>query len=357
VGVKNQRFYALDLLRTCAILVVTFYHVWESAFGESKMLFSARESVFGFLTPFFLNYWGYSGLILALISFFLIGYSKTKFNWPRYILVGTGLVGMMIHDQADTDIATWGWNLYAYLFVSLLVVQTFPHNRKFLSIASIISVVSLSVPIAWYQSLKAGSIPFLDQMLIGDLNVNSTIGWGLLPWVSIPVLGFSIGKLIRQAPNQSWIFRGFKNELWILFGAAALMIALFPMNPNISITPSGFYYYVFSGDLWFFWSRFLVIFIWIRLACLNQVNDCLGQFKTVKFISDLAWNRFFGLCYFVEFAFLPWASDWSLYFKDQPRLMDLYWLGLLLATEIVARLLVKNFKEFKLLSNKLVSRI
>lgn len=354
---KNQRFYALDLLRTCAVLVVTFYHVWETSFGESKMLFTSTESVFGLLTPFFLNYWGYSGLILALVSFFLIGYSKTKLNWARYLLVGTGLIGMMVHDQADASITTWSWNLYAYLFVSLLVVQVFPQNRKFLSAVSILAAVLLCVPIEWYQSLKTGISPFVDQMLIGDLDPNTTIGWGLLPWISIPVLGFSIGKILKLAPENSWIYQGFKSEIWFLLGIALTAICFFPINPNISITPTGFYYYVFSGDLWFFWSRFVVIAIWIRLACLAQVNEYLAKFKTVRFISDLAWNRFFGFCYFVEFAFLPWASEWSLYFKAQPRLMDLYWLGLLLATEITTRLLVKNLKEFRLFSNKLVSRI
>ncbi|QDK43740.1 hypothetical protein DOM22_00420 [Bdellovibrio sp. ZAP7] len=353
---KSQRFYALDLLRTCAILVVTFYHVWETSFGESKMLFTASESVFGLLTPFFLNYWGYSGLILALVSFFLIGYSRTQFNWKRYLLVGTGLIGMMVHDQENADITTWSWNLYAYLFVSLLVVQVFPQNRKFLSAASIIAIASLCIPIDWYQILKPNLSPFLSQMLVGDLDVNATIGWGLLPWLAIPVLGCSMGKIIRLEPEQSWVYQGLKNEAWYLLGIAFALICVFPTNPNISITPTGFYYYVFSGDLWFFWSRFIVLFIWIRLACLNQVNEFLGNFKAVKFISDLAWNRFFGLCYFVEFAFLPWASDWSLHFKEHPRLIDLYWLGLLLATEIVTRLLVKNFKEFRLLSNKLVSR-
>ncbi|QLY25561.1 hypothetical protein [Bdellovibrio sp. KM01] len=353
---KNQRFYALDLLRTCAILVVTFYHVWETSFGESKMLFKASESVFGLLTPFFLNYWGYSGLILALVSFFLIGYSTTQINWKRYLLVGTGLIGMMVHDQANTDITTWSWNLYAYLFVSLLVVQFFPQNKKFLSAASILAIASLCIPIDWYQTLKPNLSPFLSQMLVGDLDVNATIGWGLLPWLAIPFLGFSIGRIIRLEPQQSWVYCGFKNEAWYLLGLATAIVCIFPMNPNISITPTGFYYYVFSADLWFFWSRFIVLFIWIRLACLNQVNELLGKFKAVRFISDLAWNRFFGLCYFVEFAFLPWASDWSLHFRDHSRLIDIYWLGLLLATEIVTRLLVKNFKEFRLFSNKLVSR-
>ncbi len=353
---RNQRLYALDLFRTCAILVVTFYHVWESSFGEAKMLFSARDSVFGLLTPFFLNYWGYSGLILALISFFLIGLSKTQFNLPRYLLVGTGLIGMMVHDQASLNIATWSWNLYGYLLVSLVVVQLFPQNRKFLWAACAFSVGSLLVPIQWYQNLKTHLSPFVDQMLIGDLDVNSTIGWGLLPWISIPVLGYCTGRIIRQQPQQAWIYNGLKNEWAILLSFAAVLVVLFPMDPNISITPAGFYYYVFSGDLWFFWSRFAVICIWIRLSCLNDVNEYLGKFKAVRFISDLAWNKYFGLCYFVEFAFLPWASDWSLHFKDQPRLMDLYWVGLLVTTEIVARLLVKNFKEFRLFTNKLASR-
>ncbi|WP_413292040.1 hypothetical protein ACLSU7_11525 [Bdellovibrio sp. HCB185ZH] len=263
---------------------------------------------------------------------------------------------MMIHDQADADVAIWSWNLYAYLFVSLLVVQAFPQNRKFLFVASNLALASLCVPIDWYQGLKTNFNPFIDQMLVGDLNVNSTIGWGLLPWLSIPVFGFSMGRIIRMEPTQAWIYRGFKNEPSVLLSVALILIYLFPMNPDISITPTGFYYYVFSGDLWFFWSRFAVVLIWIRLACLNQVNDYLGQFRAVRFLSNLAWNRFFGLCYFVEFAFLPWASDWSLHFKDNPRLMDLYWIGLLLATEFVARLLVKNLKDFRLFSNKLVSR-
>lgn len=354
---KTSRLYALDLLRSCAILVVTFYHVWESAFGEAKMLFLAKEAIFGILTPFFLDYWGYSGLILALISFFLIGLSNRKLNWQRYLLVSFGLIGMMAHDQANiSDLNSWTWNLYAYLLVSLLVVQLIPNHRKTLLVLSGFSLLSLLVPIELYQNLKSGLHPYLQQMLIGDLDVNTTIGWGLLPWLSIPILGFSCGRLVKMQPKDSWLYQGFKNELWFLLLTSLILIVSFPMNPDINISQTGFYYYVFSGGLWFFWSRFLVIFIWFRIACLEPVNTYLGQFSWMRFISDLAWNKYFGLCYFVQFAFLPWASQWSNYFKESPRLIDLYWVGLLITTELTARLLVFSFKNIKLSANKFASR-
>ncbi|WP_413559281.1 hypothetical protein [Bdellovibrio sp. HCB209] len=354
---KAQRYYALDLLRSCAILVVTFYHVWESSFGDDKMLFSAGESVFGLLTPFFLNYWGYSGIILAIVSFFLIGHSHKNLNWQRYLLVTVGLLGMAAHDQTDiSDVHTWSWNLYAYLLISLLAVQFIPKNRKVLIGLSVLSIFILLIPIEMYQSLKEGLNPFAQQMLIGDLDVNTTIGWGLLPWLAIPLLGFCTGRIIRDTLKESWVFHGFKNEHWILLGAAALLVAIFPMNPDINISRTGFYYYVFSGSLWFFWSRFLVIAIWIRLSCLTVVNEYLGQFSWMRFISDLAWNKYFGLCYFVQFAFIPWASEWSNHFRDQPRLIDLYWVGLLLTTELCARLIVFSFKNIKLSANKFAGR-
>ena len=347
---KIQRFYALDLLRTCAIIVVSFYHMWESSFGETKMLFSATESVFGLLTPFFLNYWGYSGLILALISFFLIGYSTKSFNWRRYLLVSVGLIGMMIHDQSSLNVETSSWNLYAYLLFSLLFVQILPNSRKFLFFASAVSLLSLLIPIELYQGLKTNLSPLFDQMLVGDLDVNTTIGWGLFPWLSIPTLGFCGGRILRQSARDSWVYKGFKLELQILLLIALGLVLAFPFNPDISISTTGFYYYVFSGSLWFFWSRFLVLFIWIRLACMDRVNDFLGEYNWMRAISSLAWNKYFGVCYFIQLLVVPLVTEWSGAFRTQPLLMDLTWVGVLVGTELIVRSLVV---QAKLASNKL----
>jgi hypothetical protein len=351
---KHQRFYALDLLRTCAIIVVSFYHMWESSFGESKMIFTATESVFGLLTPFFLDYWGYSGLILALVSFFLIGYSTKKFNWRRYLLVSIGLIGMMVHDQASLSIQSWNWNLYAYLLFSLLFVQIIPNSRKVLFLTAGISALSLLVPIDYYQTLKPHLSSLFDQMLVGDLDVNTTIGWGLLPWLSIPTLGYSLGRLLRQTSRESWVYQGFKFEPQVLLAIAVGLVLVFPFNPNISISNSGFYYYVFSGSLWFFWSRFLVLFIWMRLACMDRVNLFLGKFNWMRRISNLAWNKYFGLCYFIQLIIVPIVTEWSGAFKNQPLLMDLTWIGVLVGTELIARSLVA---QGKLASNKLARGI
>ncbi|WP_413585925.1 hypothetical protein [Bdellovibrio sp. HCB274] len=353
----KRRFYALDLLRTCAILVITFYHVWEASIGESQMFFTKSQSVYAYLTQFFVDYWSYSGLILALISFFLIGFSKKELNPFRYLLVTVGLFGMMVHDQASLDSQSWSWNLYGYLLVSLIVVQLLPKNRTVLIAISVLSMVGLLVPIEVYQSLKAGISPLLDQMLIGDLNQNTTIGWGLLPWLSIPLLGFCVGRLIRDLPADSKFFRGYKFEPQLLLLTALILIVLLPIRSGVSVSPTGFYYYVFSGSPWFFWSRFAVIFIWIRLACLDSVNLFLGNFKVMQWISGLAWNKYFGLCYFLQLIILSWAADLGAVFRQSPYLMDMYWIGLLLATEVLARLLLRRFSTMKLSAYKLVDRV
>lgn len=348
-----RRFYALDIFRSCCILVVTFYHVWETSFGQAKMIFGPTQSFFGLLTNFFLDYWGYSGIILAFISFFLIGYSRKRLNWQRYLLITVGFIGMLAHDQFDfSDPSSWEWNLYGYLFLSILVVQLIPSHKFVLGLLSTISLGMLAVPVDYWQSLKTHFSELGGQILIGDLNVDKTIGWGLLPWLSIPVLGFSIGRLLRQISPTSKAFQGFKLELPVLLILAALLIAVFPFNDSISITNTGFYYYVFSGTPWFFWSRFLVILIWLRLSWLDSVNDFLGRFVFVRWLSNLGWNRHFGLCYFIEFAFLPLALQWNDKFVDSPRLMDLFWIFILVATELSTRVIVSLFKNIQIATAK-----
>lgn len=348
-----RRFYALDIFRSCCILVVTFYHVWETSFGQAKMIFGPTQSFFGLLTNFFLDYWGYSGIILAFVSFFLIGYSHKRLNWQRYLLITVGFIGMLAHDQFDfSDPSSWEWNLYGYLFLSILVVQLIPSHKLVLGLLSVISLGMLAVPVDYWQSLKIHFSELGGQILIGDLDVDKTIGWGLLPWLSIPVLGFSIGRLLRQIPPTSKAFQGFKLELPALLTLAVLLIAVFPFNDSISITNTGFYYYVFSGTPWFFWSRFLVTLIWLRLSWLDSVNDFLGRFVFVRWLSSLSWNRHFGLCYFIEFAFLPLALQWNDKFVDSPRLMDLFWIFILVATELSTRVIVSLFKNIQIATAK-----
>jgi hypothetical protein len=350
---NQRRFYALDIFRSYCILVVTFYHVWETSFGKEKMLFSPAQSFFGLLTNFFLDYWGYSGIILAFISFFLIGYSHKRLNWQRFLLVTVGLIGMLVHNHFDfSDPSSWEWNLYGYLFVSIVAVQWIPSNKIVLSILSLISLALLAVPVDFWQTLKNNFSELGGQIVIGDLAVDKTVGWGLLPWLAIPVLGFSIGRWVRQADLASWAHKGFKGELPVLLVLAAVLVALFPFNNNISITNTGFYYYVFSGAPWFFWSRFLVILIWLRLSWLNSVNDFLGRFVFVRWLSGLSWNRHFGLCYFIEFAFMPLALQWTDQFIESPRLMDLFWIFILVATELSTRVITNLFRDIQIATSK-----
>ncbi|WP_413289558.1 hypothetical protein [Bdellovibrio sp. HCB337] len=344
-----RRFYALDILRSCAILVVTFYHVWESQFGQAKMLFTPDQSFFGLLTNFFLDYWGYSGLILAFISFFLIGFSQTKWNWQRYLLVAVGFIGMLVNIGFDpADSSTWSWNIYAYLFVSLCIVQFIPSNKIVLGALSILSLLSLAVPIHEYQSLRPFFGETLSQIFIGDLDPNETIGWGLIPWLSIPILGFCAGRWLRQLPQDSSVYQGRNWELPALLSVAALLVVAFPFNDGISITATGFYYYVFSGTPWFFWSRFVVILIWLRISWLDSVNAFLGRFQFVRWLSNLSWNRHFGLAYFLEFAFTPLGLQYTDTFVEHPRTLDLFWIFILVATEFSTRYIVKTFKRISL---------
>jgi len=348
-----RRFYALDIFRSCCILVVTFYHVWETSFGQTKMLFGPSQSFFGLLTTFFLDYWGYSGIILAFLSFFLIGYSRKRLNWQRFLLITVGFIGMLAHSQVDvSDSSTWEWNLYGYLLLSIVVVQFIPTNKFILSLLSITSLALLAVPVEYWQTLKGNFTELIAQILIGDLDVNETIGWGVLPWLSVPVLGFSIGRLLRQLPQSSSAFKGLKFELhfWLLL--ASVLIFVFPFNNEISITSTGFYFYVFSGTPWFFWSRFLVILIWLRLSWLDSVNEFLGRFVFVRWLSGLSWNRHFGLCYFIEFAFLPLAIKWQDNFIESPRLMDLFWIFVLVATELSTRAIVSFFRNIQIATTK-----
>jgi hypothetical protein len=344
-----RRFYALDILRSSCILVVTFYHVWETGFGQAKMLFTPNQSFFGLLTNFFLDYWGYSGIILAFISFFLIGHSQRRLNWQRYLIITVGFVGMLVHNQFDSsDPSTWEWNLYGYLFLSIIVTQLIPSNKWVLGLLAAISLALLAVPIDAYQALRAHFSELGGQIIIGDLDPTKTIGWGLLPWLSIPVLGFCLGRLLRRLPPKAKTFKGFRFEWQILLLAAITLVGLFPFTETISITSTGFYYYVFSGSPWFFWSRFLVILIWLRLSCLETVNEFLGKFVFVRWLSNLSWNRHFGLCYFIEFAFLPLATQWNNSFVEHPRTMDLFWIFVLVATELSTRVIVNVFRNIKI---------
>lgn len=350
---KSRRFYALDIFRSCCILVVTFYHVWEVSFGEYNMRFTPLQSFFGLLTNFFLDYWGYSGIILAFISFFLIGFSNKRLNWQRYVLIALGFAGMLHHDGFNfADPSSWEWNLYGYLFLSIIVTQLIPSNKYVLSLLALISLGMLAVPIESWQPFKNYLSELGGQIVIGDLDLEKTVGWGLLPWLGIPVLGYSIGRLLRQVSVRSWAFQGFKYEAFAWLAVAAVLIALFPFNEHISITNTGFYYYVFSAAPWFFWSRFLVILIWLRLSWLDSVNEYLGKFVFVRWLSGLAWNRHFGLCYFVEFGFLPFALNWRGTFETSPRTMDLFWIFILVATELCVRVMVSVFRNIQIATSK-----
>ncbi len=332
---EKKRYVGLDILRVVLILPTIMLHVWNIIFGETHVTFSSEQSLYPFYENVIARLFGYSGIFIFALSFFLYGikqHSLFKLKPIREYFKLALLIGAMVSTQfsdsmnpSDPDFFMWdifSFVLVAYLIISFLALIK---SERVLQIILAVGISLFFVPVTFYSKNLSGIFhqQFETALFAVKTSVDSN-GWFLLPWIGLPLIFYPLGRLfVVQKSFRKWYW------LLLLVGVLLAIVASETFPPALG---SLFYEYVFWQSPAYIIARLLIFSGLVLWLC--QTTWARGW----NFFSYLQWNKNFWFCYILHFGFIDFLSDHQSFFAQNLFYLDWLWLGLFLGVELMAQM-------------------
>lgn len=306
----QKRLELIDLFKIFIAFNLTAFHLANALLKGSGEI---PENYYLSFLKDWLIVTNYAGLYVVGIAFFLYGFFNKGFNVKTILVLTLGLVGMQMSESVismEQFELHFRWGLFAYLFVSYLVVVAirFLDQLQFqkMNIGYFVSILIISLafqPLYFYSSifnhLNEG---LLKDALVGNFKDSYSEDWFLIPWIFYPVLFYRIGMIFNKFQNYldnikriDILFVGlFLLSLWIEINSAR----------KYTISESRFYFNVFVRDpaelLW------LVMFplVIMRLSLLKRIANFKWLYKLNRLQLFIGWTQHFWLAYFSQLVFV-----------------------------------------------------
>ena len=288
--------YGLDIIRLIATINIVNYHVYEALFYEDISPFKA-----GFVSITNRTFSTSIFIILTLLSF-LYGFKSTSENrWKKLaVLLPIGCFVLLITqgDEPFTDLYT-DWDIFGFLIISILSLYALK-KLKLIMPAAFIGFILLCIPI-WEWFPNEGS--YLKNIFIGNcIEGKPGNAFPLFPWIGLIWFGYGLGVWTKNK-GLDYLSKWKNKEIiiWLL-----LFVIAYPQWGAYYHTPigPGFFCFMLRQSPLIFWSHFIVILFFIRLALIETINIYLSNCKAYNWLRSLAWTRFFGVCYITHFIFI-----------------------------------------------------
>jgi len=282
----------------------------------------------------------FSGLSILGLSVFLFG-----FHWPEKprlsFLAGLIVVGMLLllvgqGDHLFVDL-TWEWDIYEFLFVSLLLLYFLSSKIKLTYVLGALGLIMTLIPI-WQWSDQWVMPTVVRDIFFGTCDGSGRGGWALFPNLGFVTFHFAVGRFFRNESTQ-FNLSEIKFKEWIVW-IVLLLLSLPQLDAyfDTDIGP-GFYCYIFRKPPLIFWSHYLWILFLIRLSVTTKVNELLGSFAIARWLSNLEWSRSFGLCYFLQLLIVLLVANGSDSIAQNHWQFDAFYLLVMPIVELLMRLI------------------
>lgn len=331
----SRRYFGFDLIRIISMFAIVVFHVTEAVFWtDSNPLMNQLH--FYRISEAFSQHITFSGFTVIALSFFLIGQGRLRNFVPLLVFLILGII-VLASFQEDPPFTGfyWEWDIYAFLFVSLLCLQILVFAPRLHALVAVLAFMATWVP-AW--KILPNKADVLSQALIGICPPQGVGAWPLLPWLAWPVLFFCLGSCYRQYDsfrNHLQTLRLKESAVWIVLLGAS--IPGFGGFYGVSLGP-GFYCHTLRLEPILFWSTMIWLLFLMRLSLVVSWNEWAGRYHFVQFISNLRWNRRFGVTYLVHLPLLGLGMVMRDWFYAHPQFFEIYFASVLVLPEILVRL-------------------
>lgn len=351
---EPRRYITFDILRIFQLMPIAMLHAWEFMVGQDFVDESQLTTNYDTYRIYIGKYFNYSALYIVGISFFIWGLRDFKLKpWKVAILV-FGIVGLQLQDPEKWfETAGWGWDLYSFLLIAVLLCRLIPAKKWVHWTIFAIGTIMLSVSInEWVPIASLTSRPW-STGLFARLDGNDVNGWFLIPWIFLPLMIFSMAKLVAESdfirkPNVT------KASFIVLSLLVASTICGFAkpdaVPPMLGVH---FYQFLFMQSPRHFWQHY-TLFLAVGLGLWTFELKSPQNFAPFIWLGRLQWNKNFFFCYFLHFAWFNQLSQHRDLILSHPYWLDYLWLFVIVLTEITAQIFFRAlrfypwvFKKFK----------
>lgn len=352
-GAESKRYVGLDILRIILVLPTIILHIWNIIYGDSHVTFKAGESLYTFYETYIARIFGYSGVFLFCLSFFLYGIreytlfkKKRWYEYAKILLLFVALSDAQIDFELPYDNPDFfTWDIFSYVLLSYLIISglSFIKNKYMLYVFTFGFSLFL-IPYDYYSiAFSKYFVPPFDGILFSQAMGNSYNGWFLFPWISLPITFYSLGRLVKLPLNYNY------KHLIAIFGLA---IALLILAPDVAPAGGGlFYQFIFWQSPIYILSRLLVLIGLILWLCKLKFHWIWNVF------SLLQWNKNFWFCYILHIGMISSLALHKDYFTENKIVLDWLWVAVFLWIEILVQLLFLSIKVYIWIFKKIYSKI
>lgn len=333
---SQRRTLGFDLIRIVSMVAIITFHVNEAIFWQDFNPILDSLYVYRVFHDFS-HHISFSGFTIIALSFFLMGKGSRK-NFVAlmgFIFVGILVVAAFQEDPPFTGFY-WEWDIYSFLLVSVAVVQILVFlPRAWYRWFTVLAFLATWIPV-W--RLVPNSADPISQAFVGICPPLGVASWPLLPWLAWPILFFSLGGWYQSSEKiRAWARTSSRGEAvgWII-----LLVLSLPYFGAFNWVPIGpnFYCHTLRIEPYLFWSTMIWVIFAMRVSMLDRVNLWLEKKTWALAISEMRWNRSFGLTYMTHLVLLGLGIYMRPYFPQHPWLFEVYYLSILPSAEGLVRL-------------------
>jgi hypothetical protein len=338
-----KHILGLDLAKLVLIGPIAMLHVWDIFYADAEVTLSRSESLYPYYRDTIGRVFGFAGTFIFVLSFFLFGYrGKTNLVFGKKQLLRLGILCAAMLSAQFSATGDFIWDVFSFVLVSLALISVLGRlSSKAWDVVGLVAAVLLCIPPASYSEFLSSRLLALPaEILIATTSRYGQNGWFLLPWIGLPLLGYSFGRFCaRTAESDESAHRLQAAFAPILFLAVYCLVFILGRGvPTAAVRGTAEYYdFAFRQSPLVFWRHFVPFLFFLFFATRPAVNAWLNQPQLwlARILPKLQWSRNFWLAYVTHFGIIEWLVEYEDFFAAHLGVFDFLWLYVIIGTEVL----------------------
>ncbi len=338
----KARFIGIDFIRFICILAIVGFHFVDMVYYEPDVPAYLSFFYFKYFSDYYMRTFAFAGIAIVGITTFLHGYTTSSdHKWKKLLVIL--LAGHIVLAFG------WGdhvfkfnleWDIFSFLFVAFGTLYLVRNSQKMMITLAGLGAVLLSISVWEYSTVVFTQLNlsrYFKDALLGACDSTGQGMWPIFPWIGLTWLCFYLGKLmnvslakISKLEFAAWFF---------------ILLLTFKNIGDYFHTPyaENFACFVHRRSAAAFWSQFIWLSFLVRLSLDLKINQYLGQFRLLRWVSQLQWSVNFGLCYVYHLVAIAALSTVDFWIAKETWRFELLFIPIFIIVELMARYTTKAF--------------